>query len=108
MLLVKLFGELLEERPSLSCEIPDTGDDDDVSDAVYDERFSIGGCRCDKMWPSWNESFEGDISACNGGKKKFIDFLLSCLTSFHEPNEMEIEFSSSKAERRKQREKRER
>lgn len=43
MLLFKLFGELLEERPSLSCEIPDAGDDDDANDAVYDERLSIGG-----------------------------------------------------------------
>lgn len=42
MLLFKLFGELLEERPSLSCDIPEAGDDDDVNDAVYDERFSIG------------------------------------------------------------------
>jgi hypothetical protein len=43
MLLFKLLGELLEERPSpLSCEIPDAGeDDDDASEAVYDDRLRI-------------------------------------------------------------------
>lgn len=43
MLLFKLFGELLEERPSLSCEIPEAGDDEEAREAVYGDRFSIGG-----------------------------------------------------------------
>jgi len=42
MLLFKLFGELLEERPSpLSCDIPDAGEDDDANEAVYDDRLRI-------------------------------------------------------------------
>jgi hypothetical protein len=60
LLLFKLFGELLEERPSLSCEIPETGDDDDASDAVYDDRLRIGVGWT--KFSSWNDkSFDGDI-----------------------------------------------